>query len=182
MLEDGRSLGRSLRIWRTLNGVKQSHAAELLKVSQGTISRWESGMIIPDDDEAAALRDLLGARLDSAADFALARLVERSTGRVHLVCDLSHRLLAASRGRMRGWGLSFAELHGRSLWRYATPEIVAAEARLRDRGWFERRPPSLQLETGANRSNEVPIEPSTLAWTRLQLSDGSFARLAETLE
>ncbi|MFK5012172.1 hypothetical protein ACI4AC_27755, partial [Klebsiella pneumoniae] len=79
------------------------------------------------------LRNLLGAKLDSAADFALARLVERSAGRIHLVCDLSHRLLAASPRRTQGGGLSFADLHGRSLWRYATPEIVAAEARLGDR-------------------------------------------------
>lgn len=182
MLGDGRSLGRSLRVWRTLKGIKQSHAAELLRVSQGTISRWESGALIPDADERTALRDLLGARLDSSADFALARLVERSPARVHLICDLSHRLLAASHGRTQGWGLSFAELHGRSLWRYATPEIVAAEARLGDSGWFERGPPVVRLATGANRSNEVPIEPSVLAWTRFQLSDGSFARLAETVE
>lgn len=182
MLEDGRSLGRSLRVWRTLKGIKQSHAAELLAVSQGTISRWESGTLIPDADEQHDLRDLLGARLDSAANFALARLVEHSPTRVHLICDLSHRLLAASRSRTQSWGLSFADLHGRSLWRYATAEIVAAEGRLGDTGWFERCPPVVKLATGANRSNEVPIEQSTLAWTRLQLSDGSFARLAETLE
>ncbi len=182
MLEDGRSLGRSLKVWRTLNGIKQSHAAEVLGVSQGTISRWESGALLPDADEADALRDLLGARLDSAADFALARLVEHSPARVHLICDLSHRLFAASRPRTQSWGLSFAELRGQSLWRYATADIVAAEARLGEAGWFDRRPPVVRLQTGANRSNEVPIEPSLLAWTRFQLSDGSFARLAETLE
>ncbi len=179
---DGRSLGRSLRVWRILKGIKQSHAAELLGVSQGTISRWESGALAPDADEQASMRDLLGARLDGAADRALARLIEQSPARVHLVCDITHNLLAASPRRTASWGLGFSELRGRSLWRYATPEIVAAENRLAENGWFERGPPVVRITTGANRSNEVPIEPSTLTWTRFQLSDGSFARLAETLE
>src|SRR5207344_2186269 len=91
---DARQLGRSLYRWRALRRIKQQHAAELLGVSQATISRWENGQLPPDEHEQLRLRTLMQARLDSAADRELARLVNHSSAAVHLVCDLTHRLLA----------------------------------------------------------------------------------------
>lgn len=174
------ALGRSLRAWRAARRVKQAHAAEILGVSQATISRWESGALPPSPREAARLADLLVARPDSDADRALLELVESSTDPTHMVCDLSHRLLAASPARSREWGLPKEDLMGASLWRYASPAIVAAEAGLGETGWYEPLPPSLTIETGANDSNEVPIRPGRMNWTRLRLSDGRFARLVRT--
>jgi transcriptional regulator with XRE-family HTH domain len=174
-------LGRSLRQWRALRRVKQAHAAELLQVSQAMVSRWEAGSQIPDLDEQDRLRALMSARLDSAADQALARLVRQSPGSLHLVCDLTHRLLAASPGRNRDWGCPPEDLIGVSLWRFATPEIVAAEAALSDGGWFEPDPPAIEIATGANGSPIVPIRAGWMRWTRFQLSDGAFVRLAETV-
>ena len=95
--------GRALRRWRRLRGVKQSHAAELFGVTQATLSRWERGHHRLPDSVACKLSRLLAAPLESAADAGLRRLVESSALRVHLICDLSHRLLAASPARFAEW-------------------------------------------------------------------------------
>jgi transcriptional regulator with XRE-family HTH domain len=179
---DARQLGAALRRWRLLRRIKQQHAGELLGVSQATLSRWENGRQAPDADEEAALRQLMHARLDSAAERELARLVEQSARPVHLVCDLTHRLLALSPARERQCRVPRTQLIGRSLWRYASPEIVAAEARLAALDWFGPAPPALEIVTGANDQTEVEIEPSRLRWVRFLLSDGSAARLVETLD
>ncbi|MBB6249550.1 helix-turn-helix domain-containing protein [Nitrospirillum iridis] len=174
-------LGPSLRMWRTLRRMKQMHVAELLGVSQATVSRWESGALAPDADEQTAVRRLMRAGLDSAADRELARLVSQSSGAVHLVCDLTHTLLALSPARERDFGRPRADLIGTSLWPYASEDIVAAEARLPDLGWFEPAAPALELTTRANHSTDLPIRPSRFRWVRFQLSDGTFARLVDTI-
>jgi transcriptional regulator with XRE-family HTH domain len=161
--------------------MKQAHAAELLGVSQTTISRWENGQQAPTPDEQSHIRRLMQARLDSASDRELARLVRTSGTDVHLICDLTHRLLALSPGRERCWTVPATDLVGTSLWRFASPEIVQAECHLPESGWYEPAPPALELETGANDSDVVRIRPSRLRWVRFQLSDGSFARLVETV-
>ena len=178
---DARQLGRSLRLWRSLRRMKQGAVAAEMRVSQTTVSRWESGLAAPSLDEQQALRRLMAARLDSAADFELGRLVERAPVPVHLICDLSHRLLAMSRARERHCRLPRAELIGRALWCYATPEIVAQEARLDALGWYEPAPGAVEFETGAATEQDMPILRSRMRWVRFQLSDGSFVRLAETV-
>ncbi|WP_431264740.1 helix-turn-helix transcriptional regulator [Roseateles chitinivorans] len=178
---DARQLGRSLRQWRTLRRLKQGAVGAELGVSQTTVSRWESGIAAPSLDEQQALRRLMAARLDSAADFELGRLVERAPGAVHLICDLSHRLLAMSRGREHHCRLPRSELIGRALWCYATPEIVAQEARLDALGWYEPAPGAVEFDTGASVEQDMPIQPSRMRWVRFQLSDGSFVRLTETI-
>lgn len=179
---EGLALGRSLRTWRVIRRIKQDHAARLLGVSQATVSRWESGRTTPDADEALRLRTLMAARLDSAADRVLGRLVAQSSGAVHLVCDLTHRLLAASPARVRQFKQPLSALMGQSLWRYATDDIVAAEARLGEAQWFGPAPPVLEFDTGGRDSDALVILPCRMRWVRFQLSDGSFARLAETVD
>ena len=179
---DARLIGQSLRRWRVLRRVKQAHAGELLGVSQATISRWENGQQMPDEDEQTRLRALMQARLDSAADHQLARMIDQAPGAVHLVCDLTHRLLAMSARRERQCALPRSALIGTSLWRYASPEIQHAEVRLAELGWFGPAAPAVDLVTGPNGQTEVAILPSRMRWVRFQLSDGSFARLTETLE
>ena len=66
-------LGAALRRWRLLNRIKQTHAAELFGVAQSTISRWESGVQEMEPAERAQVERRLSARLDAAADRALAR-------------------------------------------------------------------------------------------------------------
>ena len=169
--------GRALRRWRRLRGVKQSHAAELFGVTQPTLSRWERGYHRPPDAAARRLTKLLSAPLDSTADAGLRRLVENSALPVHLICDLTHRLLAASPKRFAEWKADAAALRGLSLWRFATDEIQQAESRLGDLGWYDDGAPSLRLWTSDNHDPLVRIVPGVLVWERLTLSDGTLARL-----
>jgi transcriptional regulator with XRE-family HTH domain len=175
------ALGRLLRGWRALRRIKQGHAAVLLGVSQPTVSRWENGVLAPTPDQEARLRVLLAARPDGAADRELIRLVSTSRQAVHLVCDLTHRLLAVSVPRAREWRVGEAELIGVPLWRYASDDIRAAEARLGELGWFAPTAPVVTVTTNANRSHEVPIRPGRCEWVRFPLSDGSYARLVRTV-
>lgn len=151
-------------------------------VSQSTISRWEAGVQDAEPQQRARIEALLKARLDSAADHALARLVASSCHPVHLVCDLTHRLLACSAPRATEFSIPATELLGRSLWPFATEEIAAREAKLDSLGWREGiAAPALEFAIGANGSLLVPIRQSQCRWTRLTLSDGSTARMVETL-
>ena len=173
-LTDFNSTGLALRRWRMFHRIKQAHAAEMFGVTQSTISRWEAGMIAPAPDQYAKLCSVLSARLQAAADRELAKLVFESPRPVHLICNTTHTLLAASSSRRGEFG--HEDLTGRSLWPYATPEIAAAEYRMRDAG-----EPCVELETGTNGSLAVPIHSSRCRWTRMILSDGSAVRLVETL-
>ncbi len=172
-------LGPTLRRRRRLRGMKQSHLADLLGVSQATVSRWETAGQTPSPETRAALERLMAA--PATADAALKRLVESSSLPVHLVCDASHVLLAASPARTARWRRAPAELIGRSLWGFASPEIQAMEARLPELGWGEPAPQSLAFRTGANARADVPIAPGLTLWERMSLEDGREARLVTTL-
>ncbi|MGR4042365.1 helix-turn-helix domain-containing protein [Pseudomonas sp. 910_21] len=175
-------LGLALRRWRLLHRVKQQHAAELFGVAQSSISRWENGQQAMEPAERARLEQLLAANLSAAADQALARLVNDSPRAVHLVCDLTHRLLACSPTRAGQFGVPLSELLGQSLWGFCTEEIIRKETALDDLGWRAAlAPPSLEFFSGRNDSAIVPIAPSQCRWTRLNLSDGNAVRLVETL-
>lgn len=173
--------GRALRRWRRLRGVKQSHAAELFGVTQATLSRWERGYHRLPDVAARRLTRLLAAPLDSASDAGLRRLVESSALPVHLICDLTHRLLAASPARFTEWTAAASELRGTSLWRFATNEIQQAESRLGDVGWYDEGTTELRFWTSDNHDPMVRIVPGILVWERLTLSDGTLARLVTTV-
>ena len=174
--------GIALRRWRLLHRVKQAHAAQLFNVTQSTISRWESGVQAIDPCAHQQLEQVLAARLDAAADQALARLVRESSRPVHLMCNLTHRLLACSPARAAQFASPVSELLGRSLWRFATPQIISKELSLDETGWREvSAPPAIEFVTGHNDSLVVPISQSGCRWTRIPLSDGTSARLVETL-
>lgn len=175
------AFGTSLVVWRRLRGLKQSHVAELCGTSQASYSRLERGLRQPLPHERRLLRSLMAARPNGDSDRALLRLVRNSNAASHLICDLTHRLLCASSIREHEWRVSSASLTGTSLWGFATDEIVRAEARLHDQGWFDKANISVELSTGKNNSSDVPIRPGRTRWTRMQLADGSFARLVESI-
>lgn len=175
-------VGRALHRFRRLNGIKQGHVAELFSVSQGTVSRWESGTHEPETHHRERIFAMIAAQANNDADAALRRLVCSSTMAVHLVCDATHRLLAASPSRVAGWTSRADDFIGRSLWPFASPEIVAAEVGLRDRGWFEQPGQRLRFHTGSNDSNVVVVRPSLMQWETVPLADGRIGRLTTTIE
>ncbi|HEX8379975.1 MAG TPA: helix-turn-helix transcriptional regulator [Allosphingosinicella sp.] len=174
-------IGLALRRFRRLNAVKQSAVAERLGVSQGCVSRWESGAHRPDPAQRDRIVRLICASAGNDRDSGLKRLVESSRHPVHLICDSTHRLLAASRSRAASWGIDLSELVGRSLWPFASPEIEAAEAGLSGSGWFERPYQALELRTGGNGRSDVPVPPGRVLWETLPLADGRVGRLTTTI-
>jgi transcriptional regulator with XRE-family HTH domain len=174
-------IGLALRRFRRLNMVKQSAVAETLGVSQGCVSRWESGAHRPDAGQRERIVRLIAASGGNDGDAALKRLVESSRHPVHLICDSTHRLLAASRSRATSWRTDISELIGRSLWPFASAEIEAAEAGLAASGWFERPYQRLELRTGGNGRSDVPVPPSRVLWETLPLADGRVGRLTTTI-
>jgi transcriptional regulator with XRE-family HTH domain len=174
-------LARILKRTRVLRGMKQSHLAELLSVTQATVCRWERGTHRPSEAQMPAVMAFIATPSASVRDAALKRLVESSARRVHLICDATHRLLAASPAREADWGVPACTLLGRSLWPFASPEIQAAEARLEALGWYEEATPAVAFHTDAIANPVVPIVPGIVLWERMRLDDGSGARLVSTL-
>ena len=169
-------LGPALKRWRQLNRIKQSAFAADFGISQTTVSRWEAGEA-PADKYLEKLSDLLCAKPTSAADRALCQLIQTSREPYFLICDTSHELLAVSPERRKEWHVPPAEMLGKSLWRFATPEIEAFETSLGDEGWYEAVAPVLTFSTRQAQFDELTIFEGTRSVVRMQLSDGRFARL-----
>jgi transcriptional regulator with XRE-family HTH domain len=174
-------VGKSLRRYRRLSGVKQGVIADALNVTQATVSRWESGAHEPETRHRDRILSLIAARVGNDADAALKRLIETSTMPVHLVCDATHRLLAASPARTATWGRSADVFLGRSLWRFASPEIIEAEESLGGLGWHERPFQRLRFSTGHNGSKLLPVLPSIMQWETVALADGRVGRITTTI-
>jgi transcriptional regulator with XRE-family HTH domain len=172
--------GSAIRRMRQLRNMKQEHLAELLAVNQATVSRWERGILPVTVAQARRLESIF-ASPSSSADAALKRLVEHSRSKVHLICDRTHRLLAASSARQSEWRLPLSDFLDRPLFSYASQEIVKTEGELVGLGWHEGRINSLTLETGANGNPHLPIAAGRVLWERIFLADGSAARLVTTV-
>jgi len=174
-------IGQALRRFRRLNGIKQGDVAERLSVSQGSVSRWESGTQEPDAINRDRIAEIVAASPTGAGDAAIKRLVSTSSLPVHLICDATHRLLAASLTRAGFWNIDVALYLGSSLWPFASDEIMAAEDGLTAAGWFERPCQWLRFETGGNNSDEIPVAPGIMQWETIPLSDGRVGRLTTTI-
>lgn len=174
-------VGRALRRFRILNGIKQSHVAEHLAVTQASVSRWESGAHAPEPAMRERILAMIAANAGNDADAALKRLIETSSAPVHLVCDATHRLLAASPARTEAWAAGADAFLNRSLWSFASPEIIAAEESLADRGWYDRPFQRLEFHTGHNGSAVVAVLPSLMRWETVPLADGRIGRITTTI-
>lgn len=173
------ALMRAVRRTRALRGMKQSHLAELLGVGQSSVSKWESGTHVPPGNILDTLAAFVTEAPGTPSDAILKRLVEQSSREVHLVCDVTHRLLAASPSRRAEWHLPSGS--GGPMWRYATPEIRRAEALLPEFGWSERSGMAVLFATSEGSDPVVPIRPGKVLWERLPIGDHGWARLVTTL-
>ncbi|QND12693.1 helix-turn-helix transcriptional regulator [Rhizobium leguminosarum bv. trifolii] len=173
--------GAGIRRMRLLRSMKQEHLAELLGVNQATVSRWERNQLALSAEQAAKLERIFSSPQHAVVDAALKQLVEDSVRPVHLICDRTHRLLAASRPRQTEWRAPLGAFLGRSLFSYASAEIAAAEQSLEERGWHEGRLSSVTFDTGANGNALLPIATGRVTWERIMLSDGSAGRLVTTI-
>jgi transcriptional regulator with XRE-family HTH domain len=172
--------GPALRRLRLLRGIKQEHLAELLGVSQATVSRWERGGLSLSPDHLWKIEGIFLSAPAPESDAALKRLVEDSCRKVHLICDRTHRLLAASNARQAEWNAALETFLGKPLLSYASPEIIEAEQSLDAIGWREGHVQALTVETGPNDSMLLPILPGRMLWERIMLADGSTGRLVTT--
>lgn len=172
-----KELGRLLRQWRRMSDIKQSRLADILGVTQATVSRWENGTQRPAPLQYDLIHQMMTRKRNFRLDHAIKRLVTHSSQRVHLIEDRSHRLLCASHARADEWQRDCTELLGTSLWRFATPEIATAEKSLHDMGWHEDQADHLTFETSRRDGAPMRIVDSFILWERFFLSDGTAVRL-----
>ncbi|WP_417816378.1 helix-turn-helix domain-containing protein [Thalassospira alkalitolerans] len=169
--------GRRLRQWRRESDIKQSHLADIVGVTQATVSRWEQGVQAPAPIQLGILCQMMTRNRNFRLDQAIRRLVIQSHQRVHLIEDRSHRLLCASAPREKEWQRNSSDLIGMSLWRFATPEIARAEKSLHDLGWHDDQADHLTFETSGRNGPPMPIIDKFILWERFFLSDGTAVRL-----
>ena len=175
-------VGPLLRRARALRRWKQQAVADLAGVAQTTVSRWEAGALEPSAEQLRRLAPILVPNADLGRDSGLKRLVVGSPLAVHLICDLTHRLLAASPGREAEWLVPASDLQGEPLFRFATDEIREAERRLDGIGWFADAATTAVLWVrGRERDAAIRMATGHCVWERLTLNDGSPVRLVTTL-
>ncbi|WP_044826996.1 helix-turn-helix domain-containing protein [Thalassospira sp. HJ] len=172
-----KDFGRLLRQWRRTSDIKQSRLADILGVTQATVSRWESGAQSPAPLQYNLIHQMMTRKRNFRLDHAIKRLVMHSSQRVHLIEDRSHRLLCVSSPREAEWQRDAAPLLGTSLWRFATPEIASAEKSLHDLGWHEDQTDHLTFENSRRDGDPLRIVDSYILWERFFLSDGTAVRL-----
>jgi transcriptional regulator with XRE-family HTH domain len=172
-----KEFGRMLRQWRRTSDIKQARLADILGVTQATVSRWEAGAQRPAPLQLDLIDQMMTRKRNFRLDHAIKRLVTHSNQRVHLIEDRSHRLLCASGAREQEWQRDCAELLGTSLWRFATPEIAKAEKSLHDLGWHEDQADHLTFETSSRDGRPMRIIDTFILWERFFLSDGTAVRL-----
>ncbi|MGJ3262397.1 MAG: helix-turn-helix transcriptional regulator [Salinarimonas sp.] len=171
----------ALRRARQLRGMKQSHLAELVGVRQGTVSKWESGLALPSPAQARRLATLFAARLDAQRDAWIRRLVEGSRRPVHLMCESTHRLLAASPMRVLEWRRDPAEVAAEPLLRAAPDDLRRAEALVTASRADAQESPPFVVRTAGRRGGQYEVAPALLLWESLQLSGGEWVRLVSNI-
>ncbi len=175
----------TLRRWRRDKDIKQDHLAQLCGVNQATISRWERGSHLPSPSQRSRLDALMcsdGRHAATRLDAVLKRLVNGSGQPVHLICDQTHRLYAASRPRAVEWRNNTDSLLNLPLWRFATQTIRIMEGRLDSLGWWEGQGcDAVMFETEGITHPELIIQPGWMMWERLILPDQPPVRLVTSI-
>jgi transcriptional regulator with XRE-family HTH domain len=174
-------MAQLLRRYRTVRGIKQAHLAQLVRVSQSTISKWESGAAVPSADQHGQVIELLAAQPSAVANTWLARLVETSRDRVHAICDLTHKLLVASPTRYQEWCREPSEMFHRPLLDDVVGGIVEAERRLIQCEHSMPFDEPVVITTAGQTGGRYRVIPGLVLWERLQLTDGAWVRLVTSV-
>lgn len=97
-----KGFSRRLKTWRRMHGIKQTALAEMLGVSQTTVSYWENGQDLPSASNFKRLRQIIAHA--TSDEIGIERLfVERQSGLRALIEYDGARLIAASRGFRALW-------------------------------------------------------------------------------
>jgi transcriptional regulator with XRE-family HTH domain len=98
--------------WRKAAGIKQDVLSELFGVSQGTVSRWETGKDVPSKRISLRLLDAMSASWKDR--FALDRAAMSASKTVRASFDLDGvRLLMISQGLIAAWPTFAGKLNSR---------------------------------------------------------------------
>lgn len=158
---------RKIRQFRHRKGWRQSELAEVLKVTQASVSRWESGEQVPDPRYQRLLRDLMAqGGLDTDSRLVIMAKYSPFT---ESIWNEEHRLVAGSR--------SFRELFGYEDGDTLRPERTspgAAKAikRCGDSLW-NGEIAYITFVSGIVSTNGVPTGLRYM-WTPLALSTGEM--------
>lgn len=174
--------GHQLRRWRRDQDIKQDHLAEMLGVTQASVSRWERGQQLPAPHILRILQSMMtGQQRQTRLDAALKRLVLSSRDCVHIVEDQSHNLLVSSRAREEEWQRPQSDLLGVTLWQFATEEIAKAEEALSELGWWNGAIDCLAFSVRGREGPPLRVAPQHVLWERLRLEDGTHIRLTTSI-
>ncbi len=171
----------SLRRIRQVRGIKQGHVAQLMGVSQATMSKWETGILRPSPEQCVKFQQIFAARLCPIHDGWVKRFVENSAGSAHLICHFTHNLLAASKTRYREWGQIPSSMYERPLLDDAPDDIQVAEDTLLKNIETTGLMRPFAINTNGRKGGRYSVHPSLVLWETFQLSDGSWVRLVSNM-
>lgn len=166
-----------IRRYRRLQGLKQATLAEAVGVDQSTVSRWESGGVVPDPKIQQRLLTLM--RCSSADE----RLLRHTIGVALDECGLSTRertILAASSSYCAAHGVSPRDIVGQS----ARPMDTAEAERLRrlvcEEGFFRGEIASVTVIARTHSLSGHHRNRATKAiWIPVRLKEGDILLRAE---
>ncbi|WP_373414847.1 helix-turn-helix domain-containing protein [Ensifer aridi] len=166
-----------LRRLRRVREIKQGHFAQLLGVSQGTISKWETGEARPSSKQIERITQFFTNAPAPARDAWLSRLVKYSDRQVHVMTDADHRLLAASQPRIKEWHRDYIDVASLPLSESLPDDIAAAERWLVEHDHPTVWLTPLVVAVEGRKGGPYDIDPGLLLWERFPLSDGTWVRL-----
>lgn len=104
------NIGTVLRLWRRGSGLKQQALADLLGVTQATVSRWENGLDHPSPALGANIRNLMSHRGEPG--LSTVREVLRLQTGIRVLVDLDGMRLVASTGGFKKLWPELAAIEG----------------------------------------------------------------------
>jgi len=170
-----------LRRLRRVREIKQGHFADLIGVSQGTVSKWETGEARPSSKQIERIIQIFTQEPAVTKDAWLRRLVMHSDRQVHVMTDASHQLLAASQPRINEWQRDYVDVASLPLSASLPDDIAAAETWLLEHDHPTVCLTPLVVAIDGRKGGPFDIDPGLLLWERLLLSDGTWVRLVTNI-